>query len=106
MMLTLLPVQVISASIENSNMQMQSKMSHDKSDCMHQHLSEHAADKACCDEHSKQCNNCPPVISAVVLTTLYETVHPSLKKQVLFISHLLLNGTPQKNLLRPPRNII
>jgi hypothetical protein len=110
-MLTVLPVQVISAGIENSNMQMKMhlEMSQAKADCMHQQSSEQAADKPCCNEHSNQCtscNNCPQVVSAMVLTTPHQIMQPVLKKQILSISHLLLDGTPQKNLLRPPRNFI
>jgi len=111
LMLTVLPVQVISAGIENSNMQMKMhlEMSQAKADCMHQQSSEQAAEKSCCSEHENQCkscNHCPSVISAMVLTVPYQIIHPSLKKQSLLISHLILNGVPQKNLLRPPRNII
>jgi hypothetical protein len=118
MALILLPVQVLSAGIENSNMQMkmQLKMSQMKdkaeSKCMHQmaeKLKQQTSKKSCCDEHSNQCkscNNCPPVVSAMVLSSPFQPVHPSFKKQTLFISHLLQNGTPQKNLLRPPRHFI
>lgn len=114
MMLTVLPVQVISAGIENSNMQMkmQMKMSQAESKCMHQQsdqVTEQTLEKSCCSEHSNQCkscNNCPQVTSAMALTTPYQAVHPSFIKEALSNSHLLLNGTPQKNLLRPPRNII
>jgi len=111
-MLTVLPVQVISAGIENSNMNMQMNMSQAESKCMHK-LSEQATEqtleKSCCSEHSnhcKSCNNCPQVTSAMALTTPYQDVHPTFIKEVLSNSDLLVNGTPQKNLLRPPRNII
>ena len=112
MALTALPVQVISAGIENSNMQMKMsavKVNQAESNCMHQKSDEQVSEKACCSEHSNQCkscNNCPQVASAMVLTTTHQAIHPSFEKEVLFISHLLLNGVPQNNLLRPPRTII
>jgi len=111
-MLTLLPVQVISAGIENSNMSMQMNMSQPESKCMHKlsdQITERTSKKSCCSEHSNQCkscNNCPQVTSAMVLTTPYQAVHPSLIKEALSNSRLFLNGIAQKNLLRPPRNII
>lgn len=108
MALTVLPVQVISASAENVDMQM--SMTQVSNDCMHGQSSEHqSVEKSCCDDQSHQCescNNCPQVASAMVLTAQHQTVQVSIKKQVLFSSHLLLSGTPQNNLLRPPRTII
>lgn len=110
--LTVLPVQVISAGIENSNMQMKMslvKVNQTESDCMHKQSVEQASEKSCCDEHANQCkscNNCPQVASATVLTAPYQMMHLVFNKKVLFTSHLLLNGVPQNNLLRPPRTII
>lgn len=108
MALTVLPVQVISAGVESSNMQM--SMTQVSSDCLHGQSSEQqSVEKSCCDDQSHQCescNNCPQVTSAMVLTAQHQTVQISIKKQVLFTSHLLLSGVPQNNLLRPPRTTI
>lgn len=109
MALTVLPVQVISAGIENSNMQMHMKMDQVESDCMHKLSADPAAEKSCCNEHSNQCkscNNCPQVTSAMVLSVEYQAALPSFKKQTIFSSHLLLNGIPQNNPIKPPRTTV
>ena len=116
--LTVLPVQLISASVENLNMQMNmSQQAQSNSDCMHEMTEQRSStqseqntiDKSCCDEQShdcQHCDNCPQVVSTMISPS-YMKAKPSLLKISDFITaHSVLNGISQKNLLRPPRNFI
>lgn len=113
--LTALPVQLINASAENSSMKMSmQKLVQAEAKCMHTSNDERqqSTDVAasCCDDTSHQCDNCthcPQVASALIaLPVNYQENTPSLTGQKYLISHLLVNGFSQKNLLRPPRIII
>ena len=116
--LTVLPVQLISAGVENLNMKMNmSQQAQSNSDCMHEMTEQRAStqseqntiDKSCCNEQShdcQRCDNCPQVVSTMISPS-YMKVKPSLLKISNFITaHSVLNGISQKNLLRPPRNFI
>ena len=114
--LTVLPVQLISASVENLTMQMNmSQQAQSNSDCMHEMTEQHVSaeqnsiNKTCCDDQShecQQCDNCPQVVSTMISPS-YMKAKPSLLKISDFITaHSVLNGISQKNLLRPPRNFI
>lgn len=111
--LTALPVQVITAGVENSNMQMKmEKSAQVEQECMHTSAADNQEiiEMSCCDDSSHQCDNCgncPQATSAMIILPshhLNKTI--PLIKQTFFISHLLLDGVPQKNLLRPPRTLI
>ncbi|MCW8899616.1 MAG: hypothetical protein OQK75_03435 [Gammaproteobacteria bacterium] len=117
--LAVLPVQVISASVEKADMHM--SMNHSTqvdNECVH--ASNHKmtgmeagqimSDKECCDDQSHQCqscNNCPQAAASAMLLLLHSSTKiSSSKTQKYFTSYLFLNGVPQKNLLRPPRTLI
>ena len=108
--LTALPVQVISAGVENSNMQMSMKQKQASNDCLHAQSSEQVSEKkSCCDDKSHQCqscNNCSQVTSTIILPSQYTAKLFTVKKQTFLTSQSLLIGVPQKNLLRPPRTIV
>jgi len=112
--LTVLPVQVISAAVEFSSMQMRMtnvvqsdhKSSHSSAVC-----NEEKSKMSCCDDVSHQCDSCGDECpqAASVMTILLSQVSDksySLKSQKFFTRHVLLNGVPQNNLLRPPRTLI
>jgi len=113
--LTVLPVQVISADVENTNMKMSMmNMTQLEMESMHAMTSDNNSQEMtnlCCDDVSHQCDNCgddcPKVASAmsILLSQSADKIH-SLNTQKFFVSHLLLNGIPQNNLLRPPRTLI
>lgn len=112
--LTVLPVQVISAAVEFSSMQMSMinvvqndhKSSHSSAVCTQEN-----SKMSCCDNVSHQCESCadecPQAASAMIILPAYtaDKIY-SLSTQKFFTSHLLLNGVPQSNLLRPPRTLI
>lgn len=111
--LTVFPVQVISADVESSNMKM-SMMNpvQLETECMHTLVSNsHETINSCCDEVSHQCdscgNDCSPAVSTMIIlaSQTSDKIH-SLNTQKFFTRHLLLNGIPQNNLLRPPRTLI
>ncbi len=112
--LTVLPVQVISAAVEFSSMQMRMtnvvqndhKSSHSSAVC-----NEEKPKMSCCDNVSHQCESCADeclqAVSAMIILpadTADKTY--SLSTQKFFTSLLLLNGVPQNNILRPPRTLI
>lgn len=113
-MLTVLPVQVISADIESSNMKMSmTKTTQSEMECMQSLVSDsqEITNNSCCDDVSHQCENCggdcPQAASAMIIlpSQTLDKIY-SLKTQKFFTRHLLLNGVPQNNLLRPPRTLI
>ena len=115
LMLTALPVQVISADVENLNMKMSmmgmTQLEMESMHAMTGDSSNQGMTKSCCDEVSHQCDSCgddcPKVASAmsILLSQSTDKVHFS-NTQKFFISHLLLNGITQNNILRPPRTLI
>ena len=113
--ITVLPVELISANAETLSMQMsmnQTVLS--KTKCLHdmsKGIVEIKSDSlsSCCDEPSNDCQGCNdvPHASSAMVTSVHTMVSTSLLKSPKFsISHLVLNGISQQNLLRPPRNII
>lgn len=114
--LTVLPVQVITAGVESSSMQMSMmKSAQLKQKCMHTSATDSQetttiAAASCCDDSSHQCDRCgtcPQAASSMtILPAYFVEKTTSLDTQKFLISHLLLNGVPQKNLLRPPRSFI
>ena len=114
--LTVLPVQLISASVENFNMQMNmSQQAQSNSDCMHEMTDQHVSaeqnsiNKTCCDDQSHECQscgNCPQAVTTMILPLHMKVKTSLLKSSKLSIRHLALYGVSQKNLLRPPRNFI
>lgn len=115
--LAVLPVHVIAASVKNSN----NKMSHAlvsqvKHECHHYSEDNSQEDvlhsaMSCCGDSSYQCNNCSNCSQASggISTLLLSTAPDKLfffNTEKFLISHLLLNGVPQKNLLRPPRILV
>jgi len=109
---TVLPVQVISASIESTNMKVSmEKTAQAEQECMHASMTEsqEIIEMTCCDDQSHECqscNNCPQAASAMFLPSPPFVKTSSSKTQKYSSSYLFLNGVPQKNLLRPPRNLI
>lgn len=117
---TALPVQLISASVENLEMQMSMYKSMSQpveapSECQHgmenQQLviAEKQNGNACCENQSHDCLGCDSFsnTSAVMLLFPYATKKTaSLRAVKVISSHLVLTGIPQKNLLRPPRIIV
>lgn len=110
--LTALPVQVITAGVDYTNMKMSmEKTNSAQKECMHVSMveNEKLSEMACCDDSSYQCDNCgncPQVSSAAFFPSMSLSKAYSLEIQTFFISYSLLNGVPQKNLLRPPRAFI
>ena len=106
--LTVLPVQVISASAETVEMNM--SMNQVMNECMHEQVSEQqVVEKSCCEEPSHQCDscsNCPQVSSAMMLPSIASVKTHLVKIQNQLSSYLFLDGVPQKNLLRPPIALI
>ncbi|MCK4866138.1 MAG: hypothetical protein KAT06_12045 [Gammaproteobacteria bacterium] len=111
--LTALPVQVITAGVESSSMQMSmAKVTQAEQKCLHTSASgdQEITKMSCCDDVSYQCESCgdcPQASSAMIILPLQTSDKTySLNTQKFFTSHLLLNGVPQNNLLRPPRTLI
>ena len=113
--ITVLPVQLISASAETLSMQISMNQSvSNKTECLHDMSSESVKNQSdtlssCCDEASNSCQGCNdvPHASSAMVTSVHTVVSTSLVKLAKFsIGHLSLNGIPQQNLLRPPRNSI
>ncbi|MDH5601348.1 MAG: hypothetical protein OEY78_08610 [Gammaproteobacteria bacterium] len=116
-MLTVLPVQVISADVKNSGMKtsMQKKI-HAVHECIHGSTEvnqqiKNNGEHACCDSLSHQCDNCVNCSQAVTTPLLLIVINQPgntelLISQKYFSSHLLLSGVIQQDLLRPPRNFI
>ena len=106
--LTALPVQLISASAETVSMQMSmSQTSGTNSECEHEMTTQVA--NSCCDDQSSGCQGCNDVPSAtsVMVSPSHAPVKASLLRTAkISIHHLILNGVPQKNLLRPPKTLI
>lgn len=112
--LTVLPVQVISADVENSNMKMiMQKTVQTEHECMHgsaKDSQQSTGVAACCDDNSHQCDNCPNCTQAVsasflMISNYHRNTLPLISPKYL-ISHLLLHGVTQQNPLRPPRSFI
>jgi len=113
--ITVLPVELISASAETLSMQMiMSQPAVAKNECLPEKMLHHTSNdseknamgKSCCDDNSHECqscDNCPQAVSAMFLpfNTFVKTA--SLKSDKNFKSHLSLSGISQKNLLRPPQ---
>jgi len=113
--ITVLPVQLISASAETLSMQMiMSQPAVAKNECLPEKMLHHtsrdseknAMGESCCDDNShgcQSCDNCPQAVSAMFLPfdTFVKTA--SLKLDKNSKSHLSLSGIAQKNLLRPPQ---
>lgn len=118
--ITALPVQLISANVDNLTMQMSMQKSLNQSamttdECLHgmnKQLVEAATslnENPCCDNQSHDCQGCNnfSYTSGAMLLFPYAANKPSsLKTLKILTSHLALTGIPQKNLLRPPRIII
>lgn len=112
--ITALPVQLISASAEVVIMQMSmGQQMQTSNECLHEMDTEAEAvttaiEKSCCDEsHDCQnCNNCPQAVSVLFLPAHAQVKMSLLKATKFSIGHSVLNGIPQNNLLRPPRNLI
>ena len=111
--ITALPVQLISANADMLNMQMSmNQLVVGNSECLHEmnNTADTAeVEKSCCDNQShdcQNCNNCAQAVSAMISPS-QPMVKISLVKTIKFsMGHSLLNGVPQKNLLRPPRTLI
>ena len=120
LMLTVLPVQVINASAKSktvslSNIQMSvEKTTQVKHECMHALAkeSQKVSQMPCCDDSSHQCDgydscgDCSQATSAMFLPSMNSINNLNLNIQKIISNHLSLNGTSQKNLIRPPRIII
>lgn len=109
--ITALPVQLISADVENVSMLMSmSQQTQMNNDCMHGQSTEQASiEKSCCNDQSHEChscNNCPQATSAMFSPSFPVVKTALLQTQKSFSSYLFLNGVSQKNLLRPPRTLI
>ena len=116
--ITALPVQLISASVEVVSMQMSmSQQMQANNECLHKmntqfteiQASATSVENSCCNDQSydcQSCNNCPQAASAMFLPLDLFSKISSLAIQQYSTSYLFINGVPQKNLLRPPRNII
>lgn len=111
--ITALPVQLISASAEVVGMQMSMEQQmQENNECLHEMNSQAEAvmDKSCCEEQShdcQNCNNCPQAVSSIISPShAMLNIAALLKTSKISISHLVLNGIPQNNLLRPPRTLI
>lgn len=113
--ITVLPVELISASAETLSMQMSmNQVVSSKTECLHD-MSEAMVEikndalSSCCDEPYNGCQGCNdvPQASSAMVKSVHTVVNTSLvKSPALTISHLVLNGVPQQNLLRPPRSFI
>ena len=109
-----LPMQLISASVETVSMQLsmgQQMQTKSGAECLHEMNSESETviKKSCCDQQSQKCqncNNCPQAVSVMLSSTLVVEKSFLVNSPKITISHLVLNGFSQKNLLRPPRNLI
>lgn len=116
--LTVLPVQLISAGVTSTSMHMNmehsaiSQTDISAKECLHNQVAKqempekHAAGKSCCDEQSQQCkscNHCLHVTATSILTSALSENIFLFANEAYLVSHLLLNGIPQNNLLRPPR---
>lgn len=120
LMLTVLPVQVINASAKNnavslSNIQMSmEKTTQVNHECMHALAkeSQKVSKMPCCDDSYHQCDgydscgDCSQATSAMFLPSMNSINNLNLNIQKIISNHLSLNGTSQKNLIRPPRIII
>lgn len=122
--ITALPVQLLSANVDNLTMQMsmnQQTQTEMKNECMHGMVKQPAnlqvnldgqqelADKSCCDDTShdcQNCNNCPQAASAFFIPSYPIEKFSTLNAQKYLTRYLFLNGISQKNLLRPPRTLI
>lgn len=112
--ITALPVQLISASVENLNMQMSMhkimiQQTQANNECMHEMTEQNSINKSCCDDQSQECqscNNCPQAVSAMLLPSHPLSKTSLLKTQKHVSSYLFLDSAPQKSLLRPPRTFI
>jgi len=120
--ITVLPVQLINASVEVLGMQMSmgQQMIQEENHCMLDMAQQHAdsekdsntantIDKSCCDDDSHNCQNCdhcPQVITAMFLPASSIQKFSALKSHQFITSYLSLNGVTQKNLLRPPKTLI
>ena len=112
--LTVLPVQVVNADVENSNMKMSMmKTAQIEMECMHTSVSDNQeiTNNSCCDDVSHQCESCgddclQAASAMIILPSQTSDKTDSLNTQKFYTSHLLLNGVPQNNLLRPPRTLI
>lgn len=110
--ITALPVQLISADVENISMQM--SMEHQalsSKECLHdmKRQIESETKNTCCDNQNQSCQGCNDIshaTSVFVSPSQNFTKNFITKTSKISISHLLLDGVPQKNLLRPPRNFI
>lgn len=106
--LTALPVQLISASAETVIMQISmSQTLVTGNECEHEMTTQVA--NSCCDEQSNGCQGCndiPSAASAMVSPSQSPAKTVLLKTSNISIHHLVLDGVPQKNLLRPPRTLI
>lgn len=115
--LTVLPVQLLGANVENISMQM--SMGHSVTglsttsakECLHSVARKSMAtktdmEKSCCDEQSHQCKSCNHCLHITTATILPSPLSAKIffsSSEKFLVSHLSLNGIPQNNLLRPPR---
>ena len=109
--LSILPVQLISASADVLSMQMSMSQSVEAgSECMHEmNVQTEMVEKLCCDEQSNACQGCTelPQASSVMSSPAHAMLKIAfLKITKIYAGHSLLDGIPQKNLLRPPRTFI
>ena len=107
--LTVLPVQLVSASAETVSMQMSMNqtMVLASDACDHEMPKQIAS--SCCEEQSSGCQGCndvPTAISVMVSPSQAPAKTSLLKTVKISIHHLILDGVPQKNLLRPPKTLI
>ena len=106
--LTALPVQLISASADTVSMQMSmSQTMVTSSECENEMTTQAA--NSCCDDPSSGCQGCndvPSATSVMVSASQAPAKIALLKRAKMSIHHLVLDGVPQKNLLRPPRTLI
>lgn len=113
--ITVLPVELISASAKTLSMQMSMNQAVSaKTECLHG-MDEATVEmkndavSPCCDDPSNNCHGCNdvPQASSAMVTSVHRTVSTSLLASAKFsLRHLVLNGIPQQNLLRPPRSFI
>ena len=123
MTLAVMPVQLISASVESSvektkmQMSMMNSMQMDN-ECVEAlthnvskvQIEQNSTDKSCCDDQSHQCqscNNCPQAASAAMFLLSHQNTKAMLvSAQNNAANYLVLSGIPQQNILKPPRTFI
>jgi hypothetical protein len=121
-MLTVLPVQVIAASIENDLVKLSDKQAVQeniiqvKHECMHGNADKvnKSSDMPCCEDsfafhQCNGCDNCGECIQGTTVMTepaIKFSIPSNFKNQKIVSNHLFLNGISSKSPIRPPRTLI